>query len=233
MTWFYTSFSTQKWTTPGGDFVATASASTSVNGVGSYKWTGTGLIADVQQWLSDPTANFGWILTGNETAGDTSKEFDTKETRTASARPTLTIDFTPPTVSPADLTITKTHSGDFHQGDAADTYTINVNNIGSGPTSGAVTVTDTLPAGLAPTAADNGTINGWTLTTNGQTITATRSDALAPGGSYPALPLTVSVDNNAPSSLTNTAAVAGGGKLTPLTIRPAIRRPSPSASPPT
>ncbi|HLJ92887.1 MAG TPA: DNRLRE domain-containing protein, partial [Gemmataceae bacterium] len=40
VTWFYTVFSTQKWNTPGGDFVSTPSASTSVAGVGSYQWSG-------------------------------------------------------------------------------------------------------------------------------------------------------------------------------------------------
>ena len=30
----------------------------------------------------------------------------------------------------ADLTITKTHTGNFHQGDSADTYTITVSNAG-------------------------------------------------------------------------------------------------------
>ena len=35
-----------------------------------------------------------------------------------------------------------------------------------------MTVTDTLPAGLSPTAADSGTINGWSVTTSGQTVTA-------------------------------------------------------------
>ena len=37
---------------------------------------------------------------------------------------------------------------------------------------------------------------------SGQTITATRTDALASGGSYPALTLTVSVASNAPASVT-------------------------------
>src|SRR5205085_862064 len=75
------------------------------------------------------------------------------------------------------------------------------------------TVTDTLPTGLAPTAADNGLIDGWTITTSGQTITATRTDALAPGSSYPMLTVTVSVANVAPASVTNTATVAGGGEV--------------------
>jgi hypothetical protein len=40
----------------------------------------------------------------------------------------------------------------------------------------------------------------------------TRSDALAASSSYPALTLTVNVASNAPASLTNTAAVSGGGE---------------------
>src|SRR5262249_56837302 len=61
----------------------------------------------------------------------------------------------------ADLTISKSHAGNFRQGDPADTYTVTVSNVGAGPTAGAVTVTDTLPTGLAPTARGNGTSNGW------------------------------------------------------------------------
>jgi uncharacterized repeat protein (TIGR01451 family) len=213
VTWFYTFFSSQRWTTPGGDFVATASASTSVSVVGSYQWTGAGLIADVQQWLTNPAMNFGWILTGNETSGRTSKRFDTKENTNPSARPVLTVDFTPP--SAPVLTIAKSHTGNFRQGDPADTYTVNVGNSGPGPTAGTVTVTDALPAGLAPTAADNGIINGWTVSFSGQTITATRSDVLASGGNYAALTLTVSVASDAPGSVTNTATVSGGGAANP------------------
>ncbi|MGA2617873.1 MAG: hypothetical protein ABSF26_09695 [Thermoguttaceae bacterium] len=44
-------------------------------------------------------------------------------------------------------------------------------------------------------------------------ITATRSDALAAGASYPALTVTVSVASSAPTSVTNTATVSGGGEI--------------------
>jgi uncharacterized repeat protein (TIGR01451 family) len=113
----------------------------------------------------------------------------------------------------ADLTITKTHAGNFRQGDAADTYTITVSNAGPGATSGsdAVTVTDTLPGGLTPTAP-NGAFNGWNCSIVGQTLTCTRSDVLAASASYPAITLTVSVANNAPTNVTNTATVSGGGE---------------------
>jgi uncharacterized repeat protein (TIGR01451 family) len=210
VTWFFTSFNSQRWTTPGGDFVAAASATTRVATVGQYQWAGPGLVADVQQWLSNPATNFGWILTGNESAPATSKQFDTRENSNAANQPSLTIVYTPPAVN-ADLTIAKTHTGVFRQGDAADTYTITVSNVGAGPTAGPVTVTDTLPAGLSPTAADNGTVNGWAVSFSGQTITATRSDVLNAAAGYPALTLTVSVAANAPASVTNTATVAGGG----------------------
>jgi uncharacterized repeat protein (TIGR01451 family) len=209
VTWFYTFFPNQKWTTPGGDFVATPSASTSVNGAGSYQWTGAGLIADAQQWVNNPASNFGWILTGNETSSPTAKQFDTQANANAANRPVLTVDYNPPAAG--SLSIALSHTGNFHQGDAADTYMVVVSNTGPTPTAGTVTVTDSLPTGLAPTAADSGTINGWSVSASGQTITATRSDALAGGSGYPALTLTVSVANNAPASLTNMVTVSGGG----------------------
>src|SRR5260370_29095224 len=51
-----------------------------------------------------------------------------------------------------DLTITKTHSGNFTQSQTGAAYTITVTNSRSGPTSGTVTVADTLPTGLTATA---------------------------------------------------------------------------------
>ena len=109
----------------------------------------------------------------------------------------------------ADLTLTKSHSGSFTQGQTGATYTIAVTNSGTGSTSGAVTVSDTVPAGLTPTAAAG---SGWTCTVSGPDVSCTRSDALAAGQSYPAITLTVNVAANA-TNLTNTATVAGGGDV--------------------
>lgn len=106
-----------------------------------------------------------------------------------------------------DLTIAKTHTGNFTQGDVGKTYSITITNGGTAATSGTVTVTDALPAGLTATALSG---TGWT--TNLATLTATRSDALAVGASYPALTVTVSVAANAAGSLTNVASVSGGGE---------------------
>lgn len=54
-----------------------------------------------------------------------------------------------------ELTVTKTHTGNFTEGDPADTYTLTVTNSGGQPTianTDAVTLTDNLPAGLTATA---------------------------------------------------------------------------------
>ena len=108
----------------------------------------------------------------------------------------------------ADLTIVKSHTGNFRQGDSAGIYTITVSNAGPGATAGTVTVADDLPAGLTATAISG---TGWSCTLG--TLTCTRSDALAAGASYPAITLTVNVAGNAASSVTNTAVVSGGGEL--------------------
>jgi hypothetical protein len=107
-----------------------------------------------------------------------------------------------------DLTITKSHSSNFFQGETGATYTITANNIGAGPTAGTVTVTDTLPAGLTATAMSG---TGWTCTV--ATLTCTRTDALASAASYPPITLTVSVAASAAASVTNIATVAGGGEI--------------------
>src|SRR5437762_112328 len=51
-----------------------------------------------------------------------------------------------------DLTVTKSHTGNFTQGQTGATYTITVSNSGFAPTTGTVTLTDTLPAGLTAAA---------------------------------------------------------------------------------
>lgn len=96
-TWVARFFPSTNWTTPGGDFQASASASASVSGVGLYTWNSTAqLVADVQGWLNNPATNFGWIVRSNESATQTTKRFSSKED-TASLRPALTITFTPVT----------------------------------------------------------------------------------------------------------------------------------------
>ena len=76
-----------------------------------------------------------------------------------------------------NLTITKSHTGNFTQGQTG-TYTLTVSNTGGSPTSGPIAVTDSLPSGLASTAATGA---GWSCTPGGQSVSGTRSDPLAAG----------------------------------------------------
>jgi glucose/arabinose dehydrogenase len=96
-TWSHRIYNTDLWTTAGGDFIGTASATTSVNGLGSYTWSGAGLIADVETWLANPAQNFGWLLKGDENS-TSAKRFHSGEDATIANQPTLTINHvsTPP-----------------------------------------------------------------------------------------------------------------------------------------
>lgn len=108
---------------------------------------------------------------------------------------------------PPDLTVATSHSGNFVQGDLADTYTIMVGNSGGSATSLAAAVNITVPSGLTALSIAG---SAWTCTQPAGPCS--RGDSLAAGGNYPAITLTVSVANNAPSSVTTTAVVSGGGE---------------------
>jgi alpha-tubulin suppressor-like RCC1 family protein len=106
------------------------------------------------------------------------------------------------------LSIAKSHTGSFAQGQQGATYTVTVaNGAGAGSTSGTVTVMETLPAGLTLVSI---TGSAWNCVSN----TCSRSDVLNPGISYPAITVTVNVASNAPSQVTNQVTVSGGGSVT-------------------
>ncbi|HYA64930.1 MAG TPA: DUF2341 domain-containing protein, partial [Candidatus Sulfotelmatobacter sp.] len=110
--------------------------------------------------------------------------------------------------NPVALTITKTHTGNFTQGQQHAIYTVTVSNgANAGPTNGMVTVTETPPSGLTLLSMAG---TGWTCTAN----SCTRSDVLDGGGSYPAITVTVNVAANASSPQVNQVSVSGGGTAT-------------------
>jgi uncharacterized repeat protein (TIGR01451 family) len=109
----------------------------------------------------------------------------------------------------SDLTITKSHSGDFVQGQVGAQYTLLVKNVGGVATSGAVAVVETPPVSMTVTAL---TGTNWTCTLS--TLTCTRSDSLAANASYEPITVTVNVATYyAGSSNPNTATVSGGGQV--------------------
>jgi hypothetical protein len=94
-TWIHRFYSTTLWTTPGGDFAATASATQTVSSFGFYTWGSTsGMVNDVQNWLNSPSNNFGWLLLGDESTSTTTKRFDTRENTNPASRPLLTVNYT-------------------------------------------------------------------------------------------------------------------------------------------
>jgi hypothetical protein len=94
-TWVHRFYPDSLWTTAGGDFQATPIATAEVGGLGSYTWSGPGLVSDVQALLTDPETNFGWLLRGDEEEPSTVRGFDTRESGIESNRPALLIDFDP------------------------------------------------------------------------------------------------------------------------------------------
>jgi len=97
-TWRHRFFDTVFWTTQGGDFSATVSASQSVGGIGQYTWSSAQMVADVQSWLDNPASNFGWLVLGGETAIAMAKRFDSRE---SASPPMLTIEFSGPRMAPS------------------------------------------------------------------------------------------------------------------------------------
>jgi len=174
--------------------------------------SGTGSINAAVNLLAGGTATF--TLTGTLSASATGTL-----TNTATVTPPPgTVDPVPgndaatdadPIAMPfVDLAIAKQNVGTFTPGQVGAQYVITVTNVGAVPSSGLVTVTDVLPAGLTATAISG---TGWTCT---QTAgPCTRSDPLAPGASYPVITLTVSVDPNPPTTLVNVVTVGGGGDV--------------------
>ena len=110
------------------------------------------------------------------------------------------------------LTIDKTHTDPFTQGQVGAIYTLTVSNIGNVATSGTYTVNDALPAGLTATAHSGG---GWTCPTfpivGPNPVVCTRNATLQANTAAPNLLLTVTVASDAPSQVTNMATVSGGG----------------------
>lgn len=97
-TWIHTFFDTAFWTTPGGDFSSTPSASTAVEALGDYTWSGSGLVADVQAWVSNSATNFGWAIIGNESTPASAARFASREN--SSSPPQLSVTFQPASGTP-------------------------------------------------------------------------------------------------------------------------------------
>lgn len=119
VTWDYSSYNSAdttagKWTggLHGGNFSSTASATSSFTDFATlntaFNWTGAGLVADVQAWVSGTATNFGWLLKSDnlEDSSASFLGFWTKDGAAANSNaniaPSLLISYTLP--EPASLT---------------------------------------------------------------------------------------------------------------------------------
>jgi RHS repeat-associated protein len=186
---------------PGGPYSGTVGQTITFNGTGSTSPGG------------DPLTTFSWNFGDSSTATGatpthaytTGGTFSVSLMVTDATGGTNTATTTATISAPPVLRIFKSHSGSFTQGQLGAAYTLTVSNTaGAGPTSGAVTVTDTVPSGLTLISLAG---TGWSCVSN----SCTRSDALAGGASYPSITSTVNVAANASSPQVNVAGVAGGG----------------------
>ncbi|MBP8136751.1 MAG: DUF11 domain-containing protein, partial [Candidatus Eisenbacteria bacterium] len=117
---------------------------------------------------------------------------------------------TVPVLGAPNLTIDKRHTAPF-TAPGAGTYTMVLTNIGTLPTSGTITVRDTLPTGLTYTS---GAGTGFTVSAAGSIVTATSNAVIAAGDSAK-FDVVVAVAQEAVPGVTNAAVVSGGGDITP------------------
>lgn len=103
-TWLHRFYPSVFWSTPGGDFSASASASASVWLGGFYNWSSSLLAIDVQNMLNSPATNFGWMLKSPETLVGDAKRFTSREEVVPQGWPRLTVTYTaPPAASVTNL----------------------------------------------------------------------------------------------------------------------------------
>jgi len=119
-TWIHGFFPDDTWATPGGDFVPQASQTAPFGTTAPEIITfasNTAMVADVQSWVDDPASNFGWLIKGDEDTAQNSRRLFSRNSIingnvpvTAADLPTLSIDFSPPSITDA-LVLTPVASG--------------------------------------------------------------------------------------------------------------------------
>lgn len=109
-TWLYTFYDaaspslSSTWSTPGGYFSASPSASAVDNGgAGSLvTWSGSAMVGDIQGWLNNPADNFGWLMQGNESTSKTTKQYESSASNDSfGVVPLLTVQYSVPVPEPA------------------------------------------------------------------------------------------------------------------------------------
>lgn len=93
-TWTHTFFPGSNWTNPGGDFVSLPSGVFQNNGFGPQHFSSAGMVADVQDWLDQPTTNHGWLLRESLGTPGSAILFSSREDPFVQSVPSLLIEYT-------------------------------------------------------------------------------------------------------------------------------------------
>ena len=163
--------------------------------------------------LSSITMNTGANIIGRALARNGAVTLDTNNITPTTCSSAAAPAPPPPPPTPAvcatiapDLFVVKRHTDTFTVG-VTSTYSIAVFNQGLA-SSGTITVTDTLPTGLAFVSATGTT---WSCSAAGQVVTCTTASVVGAAGPFPNnITLSVRPSAAAVPAVTNTAIVSGG-----------------------
>jgi large repetitive protein len=190
--------------------------STTTASDGSYNFTGLPEGSYIISQASQATGTTNGITTAGSTGGVASNPSATSSqisavNLTGSNTVSAENNFAEIPGAAPDLAIAKTHApASFAQGGTTGYYSIVPSNIGTVPTSGTITVVDTVPAGIIPTTASG---SGWTCGIAGQVVTCNSATPIAASGTGNPITLNVSVGAGLSGQvLTNTATISGGGE---------------------
>ena len=93
-TWAHRFWDLFTWDNPGGDFSETPSEQLLIDSPGYYTFgSNLSMVADVQEWLTQPETNFGWIMIGDERIRNF-KRFDSRNHSNPDTRPVLEVQYT-------------------------------------------------------------------------------------------------------------------------------------------
>ena len=117
------------------------------------------------------------------------------------------------------LSLSLSANGPWTIGQNNAQYTLTVANVGAGPTSGPITVTDTLPSGFSWNGHNPGA--GFNCSASGNQLTCTSSKSVN-GNQSQNLNIQGSIGTTTPASITDTATAYGGGDPNHLTSATAV-----------
>lgn len=101
------------WNTAGGEFNASASATTPVGpALINYTWSGPQMVADAQSWKTTPASNFGWLIMGDESTFTTARGYGSRENSVITNRPKLSVTY----VNPAPVTLVSFNASEISSG---------------------------------------------------------------------------------------------------------------------